>query len=76
MGIEWGKRAKGGGGVEGKWGELRRWSATRRRKERWRGVEGEVMRNRAKQSGHTAADADVMAGFVLVDGWRCSSSSS
>jgi len=59
--------AKGGGGGKGKYNELRRWSVSRRRKERWRGVEREVRRKRAKQSGHTAAEADMMAGVVLVD---------
>ena len=76
MGIEWVNGGKGGGTGEGKCRGLRRWSVTRRRKQRWRGVEGEVMRNRAKPSGHTAAEADMMAGFVLVDGSRCSLSSS
>ncbi len=76
MGIEWVNGAKGGGTGEGKCSGLRRWLVTRRRKQRWRGVEGEVMRNRAKQSGHTAAEADMMVDFVLVDGSRCSSSSS
>jgi len=75
MGIEWVNGAKGGGTGEGKCNELRRWSATRRRKVRWRGVAGEVMRCQPKGSGHTAAEADMMAGFVLVDASRCSSSS-
>jgi len=76
MGIEWVNGAKGGGAGEGKCNELRRWSAIGRRKERWHGVAGEVMRSRPKGSGHTAAEADMTAGFVLVDGSRCSSSSS
>ena len=67
MGIEWVNGAKGGGAGEGKCSELRRWSAIGRRKERWRGVAGEVMRRRPKGSGHTAAEADRMAGFVVVD---------
>jgi len=75
MGIEWVNGAKGGGTGEGKCNELRRWSATRRRKVRWRGVAGEVMRCQPKESGQTAAEADMMAGFVLVDASRCSSSS-
>ena len=76
MGIEWVNGAKGGGAGEGKCNELRRWSAIGRRKERWHGVAGEVMRSRPKGSGHTAAEADMTAGFVLVEGSRCSSSSS
>jgi hypothetical protein len=76
MGIEWVNGAKGGGVGEGKCSELRRWSAIGRRKERWRGVAGEVMRCQPKGSGHTAAEADMTAGLVLVDGSRCSSSSS
>jgi len=76
MGIEWVNGAKWDGAGEGKCSELRRWSATRRRKERWRGVAREVMRSRPKRSGHTAAEADMMAGSVVVDGSRCSSSSS
>ena len=71
MGIEWVNGAKGGGAGEGKCSELRRWSAIGRRKERWRGVAGEVMRRRPKGSGHTAAEADRMAGFVVVDASRC-----
>ena len=76
MGIEGVNGAKGGGAGKGKSYELRPWLASGRRKERWRGVAGEVMRCQPKGSGHTAAEADMTAGLVLVDGSRCSSSSS
>ena len=76
MGIEGVNGAKGGGAGKGKSYELRPWLASGRRKERWRGVAGEVMRCQPKGSGHTAAEADRPAGLVLVDGSRCSSSSS
>jgi hypothetical protein len=76
MGIEWVNGAKGGGDGKGKCNELKGWSAIRRRKERCRGLAGEVMRCQPKESGHTAAEADQTAVFVLVDGSRCSSSSS
>ena len=57
MGIEGVNGAKGGGAGKGKSYELRPWLASGRRKERWRGVAGEVMRCQPKGSGHTAAEA-------------------
>ena len=71
MGIEWVNGAKGGGAGKCKCNEMRRWSVIQRRKERWHGVAGEVMRCQPKGSGHTAAEADRMAGFVVVDASRC-----